>query len=162
MDHVSKRTVSRATKEHGARMEDTGHIGGPFEISANPSFLAEREAIFERFWSENEAATASRPDVEISITLPDGTVKPGIAFKTTPYDVAMSISKGLANAIIIAKVQYTRRLEADAIVACDAEEDGPINHSQEEGELWDITRPLIGDCNLKLLKFEDPEGKTVS
>jgi threonyl-tRNA synthetase len=169
VDHVAaagsadpKRAVSRATKEHGARMENTGHIGGPFEIRANPQFLAEREAIFDRFWAENEAATAARPDDEITITLPDGTVKPGVAFKTTPYDVALSISKGLANAIIIAKVHYTRRLEGDVIVACDAEEDAPVAAlAQEEGELWDVTRPLVGDCNLRLLKFEDPEGKTV-
>lgn len=28
-------------------------------------------------------------------------------------------------------------------------------------ELWDVFRPLIGDCKLELLKFEDREGKMV-
>jgi threonyl-tRNA synthetase len=29
------------------------------------------------------------------------------------------------------------------------------------GELWDMSRPLIGDCTLTLLKYDDPEAKTV-
>lgn len=29
-------------------------------------------------------------------------------------------------------------------------------------ELWDLTRPLIGDCHMELLKFDDPEAKAVS
>jgi threonyl-tRNA synthetase len=28
-------------------------------------------------------------------------------------------------------------------------------------ELWDLERPLEGDCGLKLLKFDDEEGKYV-
>ena len=31
----------------------------------------------------------------------------------------------------------------------------------DSGELWDLSRPLVGDCSLSLLKFEDPEAKTV-
>lgn len=30
-----------------------------------------------------------------------------------------------------------------------------------DGELWDLTRPLEGDCHLRLYKFEDREGRTV-
>lgn len=158
--NASKRVQARATKESGARMDNTGHIGGPFQLKENPEFLKEREEIFNRFWAENEANVANLPDQEISVTLPDGTVKTGIAFKTTPYDIALSISKGLADNVIIAKVQYTRRLEADSIVACDQEDD-QIAAQSNDGELWDLSRPLVGDCNLKLFKFEDPEGKTV-
>lgn len=32
----------------------------------------------------------------------------------------------------------------------------------EAAELWDLTRPLIGDCHMELLKFDDPEAKAVS
>lgn len=32
---------------------------------------------------------------------------------------------------------------------------------EEEGELWDLTRPLEGNCKLWLLKFEDKGGKAV-
>jgi threonyl-tRNA synthetase len=140
----------------------TGHIGGPFQMTEKPQFLTERENIFQRFWAENEALVANLPDQEITITLPDGTVKTGVAFKTTPYDIALSISKGLADNVIIAKVIYSRRLEADSIVACDQDEDHQIATPQAaDGELWDLTRPLVGDCLLRLLKFDEPEGKTV-
>ena len=163
--NATKRVQARATKESGSRMENTGHIGGSFSITENPQFLAEREEIFQRLWNENLASINSLPDQEISITLPDGSIKPGIAFKTTPYDIALSISKGLADSIIISKVTYTRRLENDTIIACDQDEDqapsSSTSSSPDQSELWDITRPLVGDCLLKLLKFEDSEGKTV-
>lgn len=158
---ASKRAQTRATKESGARMENTGHIGGHFEINENPQFLAERRAIFDRFWAESEAKKASHEDIEISITLPDGSVKSGHAFKTSPFDVAMGISKGLADSVIIAKVLYTRRLEHDSVVACDKEEDEEASAPIEDGELWDLTRPLVGDCQLRLLKYDDPEAKAV-
>jgi hypothetical protein len=33
--------------------------------------------------------------------------------------------------------------------------------AQSKAELWDLVRPLEGDCTLQLLKFEDKEGKMV-
>jgi threonyl-tRNA synthetase len=56
------------------------------------------------------------------------------------------------------------------IVACDEDEEAAQNkasndseddHSKGKGELWDLNRPLIGDCSLQLIKFDDTEGKTV-
>ena len=35
------------------------------------------------------------------------------------------------------------------------------NQEGESWELYDSFRPLEGDCELKLLTFEDPEGKMV-
>ena len=67
----------------------------------------------------------------IKITLPDGAVKDGKAYETTPLDVAKDISQGLANAVVAAKV---------------------------DGKVWDLTRRLEGDCNLALLKFDDKDG----
>lgn len=32
----------------------------------------------------------------------------------------------------------------------------------EKGEVYDLTRPLEGDCKLELVKFEDDIGRTVS
>ena len=46
-------------------------------------------------------------------------------------DIAKEISKGLAERIVIAKVN---------------------------GELWDLERPLEGSVSLELLDFEHPEG----
>lgn len=45
--------------------------------------------------------------------------------------IALSISKGLAERIIIAQV---------------------------DGELWDLDRPLEGSCKLELLDFEHEKG----
>ena len=67
----------------------------------------------------------------IKITLPDGSIReynPGV----TAYDVAASISQGLAKAVLAAEVN---------------------------GEVWDLTRPINTDSSLKLLKFEDEGGK---
>ena len=67
----------------------------------------------------------------IKITLPDGSVREyneGV----TAYDVAASISQGLAKAVLAAEVN---------------------------GEVWDLTRPITQDSSLKLLKWEDEGGK---
>lgn len=33
--------------------------------------------------------------------------------------------------------------------------------SKVNGQLWDLDRPLEGDCKLELLKFDDPEAAAV-
>jgi threonyl-tRNA synthetase len=67
----------------------------------------------------------------IKITLPDGSVRE-YNEGATAYDVAASISQGLAKAVVAAEVN---------------------------GEVWDLTRPITQDSALKLLKFEDEGGK---
>jgi threonyl-tRNA synthetase len=93
-------------------------------------------------------------------------------------DVALMISKGLADSVIVSKVAYSTRYESDSIVACDEDDEAleskraaaltlqeaAASEKEQEvmvGELWDMNRPLIGDCTLSLLKFDDPEAKTV-
>lgn len=70
----------------------------------------------------------------INVTLPDGKIIEAVAWQSTPFDVAKGISTGLAEATVIAKVN---------------------------GDLWDLDRPLEGDCSLQLIKFDDPEGQAV-
>ena len=171
MDHKTKdgakekgRDKTRANKESGGKMDSTGLIGGAFTLTPNPPFLAAREEYFSKLWAAREAEIAALADQEIKITLPDGSVKAGLAFKTTPLDVATGISKGLADSVVIAKVFYFTRLEQDHIVACDEDEEAPAADAHPDadaGELWDLNRPLVGDCAMKLLKFEDGEAKTV-
>jgi hypothetical protein len=156
---------ARANQESGGRMGSTGKIGGAFQIRQNPSYIAGRTDIFESLWTAQEAARAALPDVPISITLPSGDVKSGFANKTTPYDVAKSISQGLADNVVIARVEYTSRADVEQIVRCDEDEEGKMSaeaESKGSGELWDLNRPLAGDCTMTLLKFDDPEAKTVS
>ena len=45
-----------------------------------------------------------KPREDITITLPDGAVKTGKSWETTPLMVAESISKGLAQHVVAARV----------------------------------------------------------
>jgi len=90
-----------------------------------------------KLWDDNKRAQQAEQKVAekpIKVTLPDGKVVDGVAGKTSPYDIALGISKGLAENVVVAKVN---------------------------GELRDLTRPLEGDCSLELFKFDTPEGKKV-
>ena len=67
----------------------------------------------------------------INITFPDGNVKQ-FESGVTPYQIAESISAGLARNILAA------------------------NLNDEE---WDISRPITSDGSIQFFKWEDPEGK---
>jgi threonyl-tRNA synthetase len=98
------------------------------------------------------------PHEPIFITLPDGGKKEGIAFETTPLMVAKMLSNSLPDKVIVAKVKYSKRvatLDHGLVDAMDDKQEG------EEWIQWDAWRPLEGDCELTLLKFEDPEGQEV-
>jgi threonyl-tRNA synthetase len=68
----------------------------------------------------------------INIRFPDGAVRQYEA-DTTALDVAKSISEGLARKVLAANVN---------------------------GEVWDATRPLTNDASLKLITWDDAEGKS--
>ncbi|MGK7390210.1 MAG: threonine--tRNA ligase [Candidatus Cyclobacteriaceae bacterium M2_1C_046] len=67
----------------------------------------------------------------IKITLPDGSVRE-YEKGVSGLDIASSISEGLARNVLAAKVN---------------------------GEVWDATRPIENDAEVKLLTWNDPEGK---
>jgi len=97
-----------------------------------PAFQAERLAMFQKIKERNEADRAKLANDPIKITLPDGTVKEGIKHKTSPFDIAMGISKGLASNAVVAMVN---------------------------GEAWDMQRALVEDTALELCKFDSPAGR---
>ena len=68
----------------------------------------------------------------IHITLPDNSIKEYPA-GTTALDIARSISEGLARNVLAAKVN---------------------------NEVWDATRPIDSDVRLRLLTWDDAEGKS--
>ncbi|MEP6846581.1 MAG: threonine--tRNA ligase [Panacibacter sp.] len=68
----------------------------------------------------------------INITLPDGAVRQYEA-GVSALDVAKSISEGLARKVLAANVN---------------------------GEVWDATRPITNDASLKLLTWDDTDGKS--
>ena len=47
---------------------------------------------------------------KINITMPDGSIKEGVSFETTPFDIAKGISKQFAEKIIVAKVKFSKRV----------------------------------------------------
>jgi len=68
----------------------------------------------------------------IKITLPDGAVREYQA-GTSALDVAKSISEGLARKVLAANI---------------------------DGQVWDATRPIDADASLKLLTWDDADGKS--
>ncbi|GFZ21267.1 Threonyl-tRNA synthetase [Actinidia rufa] len=94
--------------------------------------ISKRIALFESIKSKQLAQLQPLSGDLIKITLPDGTVKEGKKWISTPLDIAKEISKSLAANALISKVN---------------------------GVLWDMSRPLEGDCDLKLFTFESDEGR---
>lgn len=169
-----ERDKTRLTESSGPKVEgsaSTSKIGGPFEPTENPAFVQKRIEVYDRIIAPQRAKIEelAAQEKKITIELPDGSKKEGIAWKTTPLDIALSISQGLADQVVVAKIRYEGKVEDPfAVTAADVDgnesnkEDGGCcggNNSKEE--LWDVFRPLIGDCRLQLLKFDDPEGKMV-
>ena len=67
---------------------------------------------------------------DITITLPDGATR-SYPSGTTGYQIAESISKGLAKAVVMAEI---------------------------DGEYWDLSRPINKDARFRLIKRDDEEA----
>ncbi|XP_021842004.1 threonine--tRNA ligase, mitochondrial 1-like [Spinacia oleracea] len=94
--------------------------------------IPKRIAQFESIKAQQALDRLSLSGDLIKITLPDGNVKEGKKWITTPFDIAAQISKGLASNSLISKVNSV---------------------------LWDMYRPLEDDCDLKLYNFDTDEGR---
>lgn len=92
-------------------------------MSAFESIKAKYDAAFE------QAKIANEP---ITLTMPDGSTREGVKNVTTPMDIALSISKGLAKKSVVARV---------------------------DGKVWDMMRPMEASATLELVTFDDPDGK---
>merc|ERR1712002_248326 len=104
------------------------------ELKPPPEFIASRIALFDKLKAERDLWLSQQVPEKITVTLPDGKEVAGESWRTTPYDIAVGISKGLADNCVVAKVN---------------------------GELWDLDRPLEQDVKLELIKFDDEEGQAV-
>jgi threonyl-tRNA synthetase len=172
----------------GQKIGGDSYAGGRI---ANPPWLAQRAALFDQVAAQRAMERATKIPVEISITLPDGTIHthdtknnnmPFRAWETTPLTIATMISQGLADAAAVARVTYSNfvtdySLSEDGMDGVDAMEEAmgndhhPIeSNATEEGGagsgmtfLWDMTRPLVGNVSkLEFLKFDDDtDAKTV-
>ncbi len=77
----------------------------------------------------------------INVTFPDGSVKP-FEKGVTAYQIAQGISPKLAAEVIAAAVKSEDDTTGKTVI-------------------YDLDRPIDGDCSLRLLKWEDDEGKRV-
>ncbi|KAI9015255.1 hypothetical protein CLU79DRAFT_765853 [Phycomyces nitens] len=130
---AAKKVDKKAAKKPKAS-KPTGDSEYPLEYEPKPEYLAHRIAMFDRLKAKSDADIKSKPRVPVTITLPDGSVKQGTAWETTPMSIAAGIAKSLAERVVISKVN---------------------------GELWDLERPVEESCKLELIDFENPEGKRV-
>jgi threonyl-tRNA synthetase len=124
----------KAKKEKKAPAGDAADAG-PLELNPPAAFIQERLDLFDRLYKEQQEELSKRPHDDINITMPDGTVKVGKSYETTPAQIAAGISKSLLKRTVVARV------------------DGE--------ELWDLERPLEKSCKLELLDFNDDQGKFV-
>lgn len=106
----------------------------PKETKPEPEYIKTRIALWDKLKKKYDDEVALKARVPINVTLPDGKVIEGTSWQSTPYDIAKSISPGLADSSVISKVNNV---------------------------LWDLDRPLEGDCSLQLVKFDDPDGQAV-
>lgn len=111
--------------------------GGDPAGTGGPDYIAHRLKVWETATASRKAsaqASNSSDEKSIKVTLPNGDVKDGIAFKTSPMEIAMGISQTLARKALVAIV----------------------NDKQ-----WDMNRPMEEDCTLRICDFSTPEGKSV-
>ena len=81
-------------------------------------------------------------DMMINIQFPDGSVR-SYEKGVTGYDIAMSISPRLAAEVLAVSVKKPGEAETS------------------RGSVIDLTRPIVEDAEIRLLKWEDEEGRKV-
>lgn len=133
---VAKDKKPKEKKPKAAAAQD-GAAKGPVEMNPPPEFINRRLEIFDRIRQRQVEELAQKPREEIKVTMPDGSVKLGVAWETTPGEIARGISNSLYKKSIVARLDGDRE------------------------QLWDLERPLERSCNLELLNFDDDQGKMV-
>ncbi|KAJ9160535.1 Threonyl-tRNA synthetase [Coniochaeta hoffmannii] len=135
---------AKAPKEKGAKKEKkskgaapAGEAAGALEMNPPPDFLKTRLDMFDRLKKKYDEELAKKPREQITITMPDGSIKTGTSYETSPGDIAKGISNSLYKRAVVARL------------------DGDPN------KLWDLDRPLEQSCKLELLTFDDDQGKQV-
>ncbi|SBS85597.1 threonyl-tRNA synthetase [Plasmodium malariae] len=153
-------------------------------VGENPAYIKERLAKY------NELKEKKRLDTElqikndehfkknINIELLDGSIRVGECHVTTPFHIASSISKKLAEDSIVSKITYLEKVDLELCDIEDAEENSNVsgsgngNDSGNSAEnkhcsggrtpmLWDMNVPLIGNCKIEFLNIEHEEAKKI-
>lgn len=69
----------------------TESSSGVSELQPWPEFIQKRIDLWDKYKAQYAEALASKPDVSVVVTLPDGKTVEAKAWHTTPYDVAKGI-----------------------------------------------------------------------
>ncbi|GCB76470.1 threonine--tRNA ligase 1, cytoplasmic [Scyliorhinus torazame] len=139
MDVQGQLKVASEKHKEGGKKKNNKDAGDTMKTELNPwpAYINERLELYNKLKAESDSILAERAMKEskqITITLPDGKQVQGDSWKSTPYQIACGISQGLADNVVVAKVN---------------------------GVVWDLDRPLEEDCSLALLKFEEEEAQAV-
>lgn len=155
--------IKRATEATAGTIATSEKLGASLKCSPKPAFIEERLKFFDAIYEKNQEQYKSLPKKPIKIKLPDGSTVDGISFETTPLSIASGISSSLAKKSVAAKIKYLNRHAAvdEGVSGAEVEEEKREAAAQKTEDVYDLTRPLEGDCELKLLTFADPEGKIV-
>mmetsp|Transcript_5769 Transcript_5769/g.11533 ORF Transcript_5769/g.11533 Transcript_5769/m.11533 type:complete len:796 (-) Transcript_5769:45-2432(-) len=172
----------RAKAGSGPKIEGSSIGGDSFvKREKDPAWLKDRVAAYEKIKERRAKELEAKKPVPINVTLPDGKVlsgdkngEPFMTWKTTPFQVAVVISQGLADSATVARVTYESYAEdyspaEDGMEGEDTLADAMADGGVEKGKasentlLWDMTRPLVGSvAKLEFLKFDDhTDAKTV-
>lgn len=134
-DGVKKMNVQEKQPKANKKVNKGGNESAmPLEFEPKPAYFQNRIDLYEKVKAEHDAALAAKERKPIKVTMPDGAVREGTSWETSPMDIARDISKSLSERIVISKVN---------------------------GELWDLERPFEGDATLEFFDFESPEGRRV-
>jgi threonyl-tRNA synthetase len=134
-DGLNQLSVSDKPKQpKKEKKPKSNNAAGADELATPPEYFDHRIKIFDKLLAKYQEDLAKKPREDINITLPDGGIKPGKSWETTPGDIARGIAKSLFEKVFISRV---------------------------DGEVWDLDRPLEKSCKLELLDFSDAEAKKV-
>ena len=125
MAEVKKGKKSKSDQESSSKIS---------KAVEEPAYMQHRIEMFDRLLADYLKEIDTKDKKAIEIKLLDGKVFEGVAFQTTPMEIALKIAKSLAEKTVIAKVN---------------------------NQLWDLTRELEDDCELQLLTFDSEDGKSV-
>uniref|UniRef100_A0A3P8ZPG3 threonine--tRNA ligase n=1 Tax=Esox lucius TaxID=8010 RepID=A0A3P8ZPG3_ESOLU len=123
-------------KQHQQPKKNTDKKEKPQKLKPWPGYISERMQLYEELKKESDLLLARRASQSqpIHVELPDGHRVEGLAWVTTPYQLACGISQGLADNAVISRV---------------------------DGELWDLDRPLEKSCSLEILRFDNDDAQAV-
>lgn len=142
--------------------KDINKIGGEFKIESQPLFIKKRAELWDKLFLLQENKLKSFPHQPIKITLSNNKEIDGTSYVTTPYDIAeKNFKKSEVKEFLVSKVLYSNKICETQIKSTDEieQEEKCSERMKESYELWDMNRPLIGDCKIDFCNFESKEGK---